>query len=346
MNIEQVLDLVKTEIENLNPIAAKYLVSKGSQNGFELLVPDIITSLNLPLKMEVHLGHHFPDLTLYLNGKKYGIELKSRSNGSWVTNGNSVLESISDEGYEMIYLLFGSSIAGVPRLKVRYAAYWQVTAAITVTHSPRFKINMDAPSSVFESQAQYDALRSYSLEEKVSFLQQYLHEHTEGVKWFSSPKQTIMPISLNTLPAARKNHVLAEVLVLYPQDFIRQVNQRPQADYSRGSAYIIATYYYYSSSFRDFFSAGGKWRYNKTIVLPKVLGIFHEHQAIITTILQTASDDFKALAYESWQALPVHLNRKDFATDFIAVVNHLGQTHFSDSLQQLNHSSLYDILFN
>ena len=343
-NIEQFLELIKSKIESLDPVPQKYLVSKGNNNGFEILVADIIETISPQLKFKMHFGHHFPDLTVWINNQKYGIELKSRNNGTWVTNGNSVLESISDDGYEMIYILFGTSNTkiGTPTIKVRYAEYWTVTSSINVTHSPRFKINMNTNESVFESKEQYNALRTYSIEEKIDFLQEYLQENTDGVKWFSSPKQTIMPTPLNALPKKRREQILSEVVILYPQDFIRQ----SQCEYSRGSEYIIATHYCYSSSFRDFFSAGGRWAYNQKILLPKILKVLHTHRSSILNTLKEANDDFKELAYNSWEALPITLNKVDFNHDFKKVLDYLGTDQINNYLKQVNNKSLYDFLFN
>jgi len=109
LNIDDVLELVKIKIEKLNPVPERYLVSRGNVNGFEELVPEIVdeiiseTSGNINLESVVHYGKYFPDMDLILNGIRYGLELKSRNNGSWDVPGNSVFERVSDQNYEEIF---------------------------------------------------------------------------------------------------------------------------------------------------------------------------------------------------------------------------------------------------
>lgn len=85
MNIIDVLDIVRKKIESIIPIDDRFLRSKGNDNGFEELFPIVLKEVSenlLPpqnvLQFTVHLGHHFPDVDLFLNGVKYGVELKYR----------------------------------------------------------------------------------------------------------------------------------------------------------------------------------------------------------------------------------------------------------------------------
>lgn len=56
------------------------------------------------LKFIYHFGHHFPDIDIILEEKKYGLELKSTQKGGYKINGGSVIESTSEIGYEEIFL--------------------------------------------------------------------------------------------------------------------------------------------------------------------------------------------------------------------------------------------------
>ena len=103
--------------------------------------------------------------------KKYGLELKSRKKSQWTTNGNSVFESITDEDYSEIYLLFGSLNNDESAYQVQYKPYWEVTTGIAVTHSPRFKIDMRAEitDSVFKDSDEYFKLREMTEPERIAF---------------------------------------------------------------------------------------------------------------------------------------------------------------------------------
>lgn len=328
----------------MNPVPKEFLVSKGNDNGFEKLVPllaeTIVNELDETLQVIPHYGHHFPDMDFILNGKRYGVELKSRNNGSWDTNGNSVFESISDEMYEEIFIVFGTKEPGKDRILVQYAPYWTVTSSITVTHSPRFKIQMNTPNSVFKSKQEYDQLRDMSEKEKVVFLQNYLKQNTTGVKWFvPQDSQSLKPTSLNTLSADRKNRIKAEILVLYPQDLLTA----NRADYSRAHEFLIVHYFYYSSSFRDFFSAGGQWKYEK-VKFPKSIETLYLLRSEIKDILENANPEFKEIAYRSWDSLQIKLTRKSFIEDYHAIIAHIGDVHFRNELNHANIQNLCDLL--
>lgn len=349
VDIIYVLELIKNKIESINPVPEEYLVSKGSYNGFENLVPVIAEQISKEidgdLKVVSHLGHHFPDMDLILNGVKYGIELKSRNNGSWDTNGNSVFESISEKEYEEIFLLFGTSKKGIPRIKIRYAPYWQVTSSITVTHSPRFKINMDTESSVFTSSDEYEKLRNFTEKEKVMFLQNYLKTNTTGVKWFvPQDDNTIKPTSLNSLDSKLKEKISAEIFILYPQDLLSTITSGAlRSDYSRSAEFLIMNYYYYSSSFRDFFSAGGKWEYND-VKFPQVIKRIYEHRQTIIETLENANSAFKELAYDSWNELNLSLGKVSFIDDYKKVLDYLGKQSFPTELKESRVNNLSNLL--
>ncbi|WP_242227312.1 hypothetical protein [Bacillus cereus group sp. BfR-BA-01315] len=349
MDILSILEMIKVKIESMNPVPQEYLVSKGSYNGFEDLVPKIAEQVSREidddLKVSLHLGHHFPDLDLILNGIRYGVELKSRNNGSWDTNGNSVFESISDKEYEEIFLLFGTYKKGIPRIKVRYAPYWKVTSSITVTHSPRFKINMDTQESVFSSSGEYDKLRNCTEKEKVIFLQNYLKNNTTGVKWFvPRDDKVIKPTSLNSLDSKIKEKVSAEIFILYPQDLLNTTTKGAiRSDYSRSAEYLIMNHYYYSSSFRDFFSAGGQWEYN-SVKFPQVIKRIHENRQAILETLENANLAFKELAYNSWEELNLSLEKARFVDDYKIVLDYLGKLNFPVEMKKSNLINLSNLL--
>ncbi|HFU4517252.1 TPA: hypothetical protein ACGPA4_000131 [Streptococcus suis] len=348
MDIHIILEQFKTKIEARNPIDKKYLVSKGKQNGFELLVPEIAEEIKREISnpdifdYKVHLGHHFPDLDLIVNKQVYGLELKSRNNGKWDTNGNSVLESISEDIYEEIYLLFGSKEPDNDHILIKYNQYWKVTSAISVTHSPRFKINMDTPTSVFTSAEEYNQLRTKTETEKIQFLQNYLKQNTTGVKWFISPTdsvESVKPTSLNSLPSSVQNAVKSEVLILFPQDLISAT----KANYSRAHEFIISNHFYYSSSFRDFFSAGGKWEHN-SVEFPKSVQTFHELKDEILQMIGEANEDFQQLAYQSWETLGIPFPKKSFLEDYKSVINLIGRVNFYNELKEANLSEFSSLL--
>lgn len=349
LNIYDVLELIKIKIEGLNPVPSRYLISRGNANGFEELVPEIVDEISSEIKEQatlksvVHYGKNFPDMDLILDDVRYGLELKSRNNGSWDVPGNSVFESVSDQNYEEIFLLFGSHKKGIPQIKIKYRPYWEVTAGIAVTHSPRFKINMNATESVFETSEDYKKLQNMPEEEKIMFLQSHLRNNTTGLKWFVPPTpHTIKPINLNSMKLEVKAQVISEVLVLYPQDLLNQ----PRGIYRRSTEHVLVSHFYYRSSFRDFFSASGKWEVNG-VHFPKVLNRLYDNREIILDIIKNANTDFKELALASWSDfLDFTFTEEPFKDRYFIILDKIGEQHFAELLNDAKINRLSDFLSN
>lgn len=301
MLIKEILEIIKKEIEILNPVPKKYLRSKGSDNGFEDLFPYVANKVALSIsddvKVEPKMNHHFPDVDIILNGIKYGVELKSRNNGTWTTNGNSVLESITDEGYEEIFLFFASKVIGEDRLMVRFQPYWETTKSIRVTHSPRFIIDItkDNNESVFKNKEEYDLLRSSTEQDKVEFIQSYLSENTNGTKWYTRTNENVKPIEFKSLSKEERNVKLAELFFLYPGDLIGTSNK-----YTRSASYLLEHHYIFSHALRDSFSASGMYEY-KGERIPRVYEKLRSLNSLIKKIAEESSEDFKKLVIKTWK---------------------------------------------
>jgi len=348
LEIEVLLELVACEIEKKVPIPKEFIISKGNYNGFEELVPTILNQLKstYEFKYNVNYGHHFPDIDIKINGNTYGIELKSRKNGSWKSNGNSVMESITSQHYEEIYLLFGSYHDSLKQTKVKYDKYWKVTSSINVTHSPRFQINMNTTESVFESSNDYNKLRDYSEKEKVIFLQNYLKEKTNGVKWYVPQEDTtIRPININTLNKEQKNSLITETMILFPQDFFNTIddNTTIRSKYNRASEHLIVNHFCYSNSFRDLFSAGGKWTYNHT-KFPQIFRLLHDNKEYFIENLNNANEDFRNTCYESWGEFYRNKLSSNFKESYFEVIDYLGVCNFAPLVESLPNRQLSSLI--
>lgn len=349
MNIVDVLDIIRKKIESISPIDDRFLRSKGNDNGFEELFPLVVKEVSEELSPQnvlqftIHLGHHFPDVDLILNDVKYGIELKYRGNGSWNTNGNSVFESITGEGYEEIYLVFGSKVPKEKRLLVKFAPYWQVTSSIKVTHSPRFTIDMENLSeSVFDSKKEYDSLRSMGESEKVRFVQKFLKENSGGAKWYTAPAETVPPTKFSELPSTKRDQIRAELLILFPDDLLHGSNH---SKYTRSAEYLLEAYYVYNKSLRDLFSSGGVYTFNTTD-FPKIIGTLVFLRELLIQTLNNASDDFFELCKENWSKnLPTDLISNNLYDSYKAILNYLGSLEpYNKLLEQSNVQKLSEMI--
>ncbi|EOD7435794.1 hypothetical protein ACJQ40_000227 [Enterococcus faecium] len=349
MNIIDILNLLSKRIESMNPIDDCFLRSKGNDNGFEKLVPlileDIINDLSLQdtLQIEVHLGHHFPDIDLILHGIKYGVELKYRGNGSWNTNGNSVFESITGNDYEEIYLFFGSKVPKEKRILIRFAPYWQATSNIKVTHSPRFTIDMEhLDSSVFKAKTEYDRLRNMNEIEKISFVQSFLKEHSGGAKWYTAPTETITPTQFSELPLEKRNQIRTELLILFPDDLLYGSSN---SKYTRSAEYLLETYFVYNKSLRDLFTSGGVYIYND-VKFPKIIGTLAALHSLLVETLQTASDDFFVLCTKQWRKkLPENLFSESLYASYKEIINYIGTLEpYNTLLKEANVTNLSEMI--
>lgn len=350
LNITDVLDLTRKKIESINPVDDRFLRSRGNDNGFEKLFPKILGEIanelapQNELSFKVHTGHHFPDVDLIFNGIKYGVELKSRNNGSWTTNGNSVLESITGEGYNEIYLVFASKVPREKRLLVKFAPYWSAASNIKVTHSPRFTIDMNTSNSVFESKAEYETLRSKSEEEKVMFLQNYLREKSigSGAKWYVAPNESVSPTNFSDLSLKKRAQLRIEILILFLDDLLLE---QDRVKYTRSAEYLLETYLVYNKNIRDLFSAGGVYNYHG-VSFPNIIGRLVSNKELLAETLNSASSDFFELAKASWaKNLPTSLVTDNLYDSYRNILDYIGfDESYNIFLKQANVARLSDIV--
>lgn len=341
--IEKFLKILKDNIENHTDLNKEFTESKGENNGFEKLVKKIIHDIKdnshnyeFTIDYETHFGHHFPDLDIFINNKKYGIELKSRNTLTWTTNGNSIFESITDEGYENIYLLFGALDKKNNSFQVKYEQYWKVLSDIKVTHSPRFFIDMNLPEEerIFTSNREYTQLREYTKEQKNQFVSNKLRQKTNESQWYLPSEETIEPILFSTLNDCEKNRIIAISFILFAHDLLRtDSSQNPHAYYDNITAYIFSQYYCYSSSFRDLFSAGGRYHF-KEQDYPKSFGQLTKYFLEIKHILSKENESLREKCYLHWQQyIPdVSIMQKDLLSLYYIYLDRIGEIYHSKVL--------------
>lgn len=103
-------------------------------------------------------GQRFPDI---IAEKYYGIEVKMTKKDHWTSVGGSIVESTRDKYVEDIYVLFAKMGGLYPEFLCR--PYQEVMSDITVTHSPRYLIDMklDKGRTIFDKMnLSYDELRT------------------------------------------------------------------------------------------------------------------------------------------------------------------------------------------
>lgn len=197
-------------------------------------------------------AYAFPDIVA--NGY-FGVEVKITTKDHWTSTGNSVLETSRIEEVERIFIMFGK-LDGEP--DVRYRLYQECLPEISVTHSPRYRINMDLPNgkSIFDKMGvSYDNLRTSgnTIQEIKSYYRGQLKDG-EGLWWIDEESEAPSPVikQFRTLEPENRERFKVDCMILFPELF------KNRANYERAATYMITEFGAVSTSLRDAFSAGGK----------------------------------------------------------------------------------------
>ena len=211
----------------------------------------------------------FPDI---IANKYFGVEVKMTTNDHWTSTGNSVLESSRIENVERIYIVFGK-LGG--KLGIRYRLYQECLPEVSVTHSPRYRINMDLPigKTIFDKiGVDYDTLRKS--DNTINTVKNYYRAQLKDGEelWWIDPEQDkiVSPVikPFRGLSEKEKENFIVEAVILFPEMFGNSATK-----FERAAAYLITEYNAVSANLRDVFTAGGQMEIKvkrKKIIVPKI----------------------------------------------------------------------------
>ena len=237
----------------------KYYLSRGGQK-LEVEVKDVLDEVakgtNFENTIEIISGQRFPDIVA---AKYYGVEVKSTKDNKWTLIGGSVAEGTRVQGVEHIFFLFGKLHDPV-EFKTR--RYEECLCDIAVTHSPRYKIDMDLPSgeTIFDKmQISYEQMMA--LDNPIQPVVEYFRltlKAGESLWWVNGEdaENGASPAKIRmwkTLEKEEREDLIAQGFVLFPELFGESRNK-----YERFTLWLVANHGVVSSSMRDPFSAGGK----------------------------------------------------------------------------------------
>ncbi len=197
----------------------------------------------------------FPDIIA--NGY-FGVEVKMTTGNHWTSTGNSVLESSRVEEVKRIYIMFGKFGGAI---EIKYRLYQECLSEVTVTHYPRYRINMNLPNgkSIFDKMGVgYDELRKDP--NPVKTIRNYYRAQLkdgEELWWIDQDEmeKAVSPIikPFRHLSDEEKENFIVESMILFPELF-----GNSQTKFERPAAYLISEYNAVSANIRDLFTAGGK----------------------------------------------------------------------------------------
>jgi hypothetical protein len=262
---------------------------------FETLVYNNSVKASMHTEFEGHViqtgPHAFPDIIA--NGY-FGMEVKVTKDNKWSSTGNSILETTRIDGVERIYMFFGKLGGGTD---IKYRPYQDCLSEIGVTHSPRYKIDMDLleGESIFDKMGiAYDELRKEK--NPISKIKDYYRKQLrdgQELWWIDAQveERAVSPIirPFRMLPENEQHRFITESMILFPEIFggTRQKYERP-------AAYLITEYNTVSASLRDEFTAGGQATIpvkGIEVLVPKIFFHLLENAKDIDSLLKDLSEE-------------------------------------------------------
>ncbi len=196
----------------------------------------------------------FPDIIVW----PFGIEAKSTISDSWVSTGNSIVETTKVPGLRKIYMFFRKQgKAGAS--DIRFKPYEECLSDIVVTHSPRYRINMDLgpDNSIFKKMGvDYE---TFCKSDNIKLAKDYYRstlKKGEELWWIDQNEDAgITPVIKNysDLDNSEQKKFKIETRVYFPEVFATSTRK-----YVKVALHLLQNYQATCSSMRDLFSAGGQ----------------------------------------------------------------------------------------
>ena len=282
--------LSRTRHSILDSFNSRSDIEKLSGNEFENIVFENSLLASKGTSFENKLRHttdrEFPDIVAE---KLFGIEVKATKKDNWQSIGNSILETSRVENIEKIYMFFGK-LGGHPDIK--YRNYEDCLKDITVTHYPRYKIDMLLPEgdSIFKKMnTTYDNLRSAM--NPISLIRTYYKQQMNGgsALWWIDDDSDNMPAlsplikNFSELSLKERDDIKAIIFCLFPEIFSTSINK-----FERIPAFLVSQFGVVSHNLRDYFTAGGQKFINYKhidIKVPRIIFEFYQLRQKIRHVL-------------------------------------------------------------
>ena len=267
-------------------------------------------------------GQNFPDIiTSYSDDPRYfGVEVKTTKENRWISTGSSIVESSRHFNVDQIYMLFGK--LANPCAEFRTRKYEECLYDITVTHSPRYLINMELSENenIFvKMRTTYDEFRTSpdNIDKARSFYRQLAHEKEEktGVKelpwWLKGDGKEgvradkIVDITLySKLSENMKIDLKSKGFILFYEDILSNKSDK----YESTVLWFCERYSVLVHNARDLYTAGGQgfipFKGKAYGPYPKVILSLINYKDHIKNILRTPTLEFKEDIQKYWGCTP------------------------------------------
>lgn len=244
---------------------------------FEDIVHDALIAEGIFNDKITHSTQRFPDFIIADENTKIGIEVKKTDLNKWEFRGGSIYESLKNK-IEETYVLAGK-FGDTP--EARFKKYSECLSDLSVTHSPRFELNLDLPEGedYLTKKCALDLLdmkRGPELDKRIRELLR-----TDKSTWYSEDAV----ISFSELSGEERLRYLIDGVVLFPEV--------TDSDYSNFAPWMIYKCLVWCSNVRDVFSAGGVVKYSNLIVSGVMHRMLKNADLIINRIEKMTDEEIK-----------------------------------------------------
>ena len=252
------VEKVRLQLEYVSQTTPEVIAACRSGEDFEVCVRDAVAAVlaEMGITATIHYeqgSHVFPDIVVeFASGEKYGIEVKSSTSTGrgWKINGNSVLGSTKEDVIDT-YVMFGKTTRGHQAFRCK--RYEDCVADVAVTHSPRYRIDMDlAPGTTFFDKSGLSYQQISDAEKPIDLITDYFRSQGQHAWWLSESSPAAIRM-FSDLPREEQQRLLGYCFAHFPEVFSNKTNK-----FSRCAMWLAAEHSIVSSSLRDNFSAGGR----------------------------------------------------------------------------------------
>jgi hypothetical protein len=215
---------------------------------------------------------HFPDI---ISENYFGVEVKATKEKSWQSTGSSITEGLREECVKKIFLMFGR--LSEPDIDFRCKPYEDCLCDVSVTHNPRYLINMDmSPNdkTIFQKLGiKYDKFRCDN--NRIEIIRNYYREKCRqngkempwwiGEEPYSNKIRNVGSIRLySAVSKEEKDYLKLCGFILFPEVLNSQ--------YDKLALWLCSRHSIVNPSIRDMYSAGGQMNIyvNKNLICKNV----------------------------------------------------------------------------
>ena len=285
----ELVEKIRQYLEDLSHTNPAAITACRSGEDFEVCVRDAVEAVLLRegicanIQYE-HGSHTFPDIVLaFSNGDKYGIEVKSSTGTgrSWKINGNSVLGSTKEAVIDT-YVMFGKTAMGHQAFRCK--RYEDCVADVAVTHSPRYRIDMDlAPGTTFFDKSGLSYQQISNAEKPIDLITEYFRSQGQHAWWLAESTPAAIRM-FSDISVEERKVLLGYCFAHFPEVFSTSSNK-----FSRCAMWLAAEHSIVSSSLRDNFSAGGKYEYLDYGRIPRIFDTLESCRKYVLRALDEAT---------------------------------------------------------